>query len=262
VDDDGQIQPLTDGLLMIRYLFGFRQAALVEGVLTDSAGRPSSSEISVFLEENEAFLDIDGDGRLLALVNGLVFIRYLFGFEGDALLQGTGSDGAVRQTAGEISQYIRTYQDSDQDGSADAFDAFPQDPQEIFDTDADGWGNNTDFDDDGDGVLDIEDAWQLISLDGRLDTDGDGRPDTCDAACSALGMSADDDDDGDGITDLSDTFNVAAEIGHPTFLSPHGKAIAINGDRVYVAKTPGDTLDVIDINSQQLVARIRAGVDY
>jgi hypothetical protein len=100
-----------------------------------------------------------------------------------------------------------------------------------------------------DGVLDIEDAWQLISLDGRLDTDGDGRPDTCDAACSALGMSADDDDDGDGITDLSDTFNVAAEIGHPTFLSPHGKAIAINGDRVYVAKTPGDTLDVIDINS-------------
>ena len=74
-------------------------------------------------------------------------------------------------------------------------------------------------------------------------------------------MSADDDDDGDGITDLSDTFNVAAEIGHPTFLSPHGKAIAINGDRVYVVNTPDDTLDVIDINSQQLVARIRVGVD-
>ncbi len=261
VDDDGQIKPLTDGLLLIRYLFGFRQASLVEGVLTDLAGRPTSSEISAFLEENEEFLDIDGDGSSLALVDGLLFMRHLFGFEGDALLQGTDSNGAVRQTAAEISQYIRTYQDSDQDGSADAFDAFPLDSGEIFDTDADGWGNNTDFDDDGDGVLDIEDAWQLISLDGRLDTDGDGRPDTCDAACSALGMSADDDDDGDGIADLSDTFNVAAVIGHPTFLSPHGKAIAINGDRVYVVNTPDDTLDVIDINSQQLVARIRAGVD-
>ena len=109
VDDDGQIQPLTDGLLMIRYLFGFRQAALVEGVLTDSAGRPSSSEISVFLEENEAFLDIDGDGSTEALTDGLLLLRYLFGFRGNALIDGAIGPDATRTTAHEIVDYLETW---------------------------------------------------------------------------------------------------------------------------------------------------------
>ena len=36
------------------------------------------------------------------------------------------------------------------------------------------------------------------------DFDGDGRPDSCDAACHALGMSLDLDIDGDGVPDLLD----------------------------------------------------------
>ena len=39
-----------------------------------------------------------------------------------------------------------------------------------------------------------------------MDTDGDGAPDECDAACVALGMAADDDDDADGVVDGSDAF--------------------------------------------------------
>jgi YVTN family beta-propeller protein len=261
IDDDGEILPLTDGLLLMRFLFGFSGASLIEGVLTDAAGRQTSAEISDFLGENQALFDIDGDGEVQALIDGLLFIRYLFGFEGDALVQDAQSSTAVRKTALEITLYVQQYQDSDWDGSADAFDAFPHDADEIFDTDADGSGNNTDFDDDGDGILDIEDAWPLIALDGRLDTDADGRPDSCDAICAALGMTADEDDDGDGIADLVDTVTLVAEIGHPTFLSPHGKAIAINENLVYVVNTPDDTLDVIDIGSQQLMARIQVGVD-
>lgn len=261
VDGDGQIRPLTDGLLLIRFQFGFRDAALIEGVITDAASRQTSAEISDFLEANQALFDIDGDGDVQALIDGLLFIRYLFGFEGAALMQDAQSSSAVRHTGLEIAQYVQRYQDTDGDGSADAFDAFPYDADEIFDADGDGWGNNRDFDDDADGVPDIEDAWPLISLDGRLDTDADGRPDSCDATCSALGMTADDDDDGDGITDLLDTYTLVAEIGHPTLLSPHGKGIAINGNSVYVVNTPDDTLDVIDIDSQQLIERIKVGVD-
>jgi len=261
IDDDDQILPLTDGLLLMRYLFGFREAALIEGVSMEAAGRQTSAEIADFIEVNQSFFDIDGDGDVQALIDGLLFIRYLFGFEGAALVQDAQSSSAVRQTAPEIALYVQQYQDTDWDGSADAFDAFPYDANEIFDTDADGSGNNSDFDDDGDGILDIEDAWPLISLDGRLDTDADGRPDSCDAVCVAQGMTADDDDDGDGIADLVDSRTLVAEIGHPTFLSPHGKAIAINGNHVYVVNTPDDTLDVIDLDSQQLVTRIRVGVD-
>ena len=33
LDDDGEKEPLTDGLLVLRYLFGFRGAALVTGAV-------------------------------------------------------------------------------------------------------------------------------------------------------------------------------------------------------------------------------------
>lgn len=51
--------------------------------------------------------------------------------------------------------------DDDNDGVADASDAFPLDVTESVDTDNDGIGNNADFDDDGDGVADQIDAAPL-----------------------------------------------------------------------------------------------------
>jgi len=48
--------------------------------------------------------------------------------------------------------------DLDQDNYGDACDAFPSDPTEWLDTDNDGIGNNADLDDDGDGLLDINET--------------------------------------------------------------------------------------------------------
>jgi hypothetical protein len=68
--------------------------------------------------------------------------------------------------------------DSDGDGAPDSEDAFPNDPNEWLDTDHDGIGNNTDPDDDGDGISDV---WELKygldfldSRDALNDNDGDG----------------------------------------------------------------------------------------
>jgi len=69
------------------------------------------------------------------------------------------------------------------------FDAFPLDPQEQYDTDNDGVGNNADNDDDNDGIEDALDAFPLNPNE-NLDTDGDGIGDTTDL-----------DDDGDGYPD-------------------------------------------------------------
>ena len=96
--------------------------------------------------------------------------------------------------------------DDDNDGVRDSADVFPKDSTESIDTDADGTGNNADTDDDGDGVLDGNDAFPLINIDGRTDTDGDGLPNDCDAACQTAGMTADTDDDGDGVLDGNDAF--------------------------------------------------------
>ena len=42
----------------------------------------------------------------------------------------------------------------------------------------------------------------------------------------------------------------AAKIGHPSFMSPHAKPIALQGGRVFVVNTPSDTVDVIDAKSR------------
>ncbi|MGI9242611.1 MAG: hypothetical protein ACR2RV_17580, partial [Verrucomicrobiales bacterium] len=51
------------------------------------------------------------------------------------------------------------------------------------------------------------------------------------------------------------------EIGHPSLLSPHASPIAHQGERVFVANTPADTVDVIDTRSRSIVARIDVGID-
>jgi hypothetical protein len=88
--------------------------------------------------------------------------------------------------------------DDDGDGVLDIYDTFPLDDNETLDTDGDGTGNNADNDDDGDGVNDSADAFPLDDNE-TLDTDGDG-----------IGNNADSDDDGDGINDSADAFPLDA----------------------------------------------------
>ncbi len=64
---------------------------------------------------------------------------------------------------------------------------------------------------------------------------------------------------------LSLTVSVAGNeprpIGHPSFLSPHSRPIALHGNQVFVANTPADTVDVIDTKSKRVTRRIDVGVD-
>jgi hypothetical protein len=110
--------------------------------------------------------------------------------------------------AGQAKLQIWAIPDTDSDGFADTADVFPDDDQEWLDTDGDTIGNNTDNDDDGDGVIDTNDAYPLISVEDYVDTDNDGIPDNCDQYCIALGMVADDDDDGNGVPDDASIFAV------------------------------------------------------
>ncbi len=79
--------------------------------------------------------------------------------------------------------------DDDNDGVADAEDAFVLDPNESEDTDSDGVGNNADPDDDNDGVNDDVDDFPTDPSESS-DNDGDG-----------IGDNADTNDDGDTLAD-------------------------------------------------------------
>ena len=52
-------------------------------------------------------LDIDGDCESKPLSDGLLLIRYLFGFSGDSLISGAIGTGATRRTAVEVGAYIK-----------------------------------------------------------------------------------------------------------------------------------------------------------
>ncbi len=62
--------------------------------------------ITAHLIRSEAHLDIDGDGNAQALTDGLLLIRYLFGFTGNALVADAIGDGAARTNAEDIEAYI------------------------------------------------------------------------------------------------------------------------------------------------------------
>ena len=106
VDENLEAQPLTDGLLVIRHLFGFSGDSLTSGAVSGGASRDSSDSIASYLTDADSQLDIDGDGESKPLTDGLLLIRYLFGFSGDSLISGAIGGGAERDTAEEVEAYI------------------------------------------------------------------------------------------------------------------------------------------------------------
>ena len=106
IDGNSSVTALSDGLLVLRYLFGFEGDALIADTLTETSTRTSSTEIQTHIQEQASHLDIDGDGQNSPLTDGLLLLRYLFELRNDALTSGAVSAGATRNTAAEIEAYI------------------------------------------------------------------------------------------------------------------------------------------------------------
>ena len=106
------------------------------------------------------------------------------------------------------------------------------------------------FDSDGDGVLDDQDEYPRLSIAGLLDTDKNGIPNDCDAACIEIGMIADTDDDNDGVIDVNDFYPLISLAGA---IDVDGDGIPNDCDAVcialgMVADTDNDNDGVIDEN--------------
>jgi len=50
IDGDGEIKPLTDGILIMRYLFGFRGDTLINGAVSTTATRKIAAELGANIE--------------------------------------------------------------------------------------------------------------------------------------------------------------------------------------------------------------------
>lgn len=104
-------------------------------------------------------------------------------------------DGIVEKCCANWYGFYKGYLEHDLTISSYFMDQFPNDPDEFWDTDGDGIGDNSDPDIDGDGIDNSVDKSPYDPL-GALDTDGDGNPDYKDF-----------DDDDDGYLDIDEIFN-------------------------------------------------------
>jgi hypothetical protein len=106
IDGNGQYDALTDGLLLLRSMFGIDGNALVSGTIASNASITSSQDILVEIDRLGMLLDVDGNGQIDALTDGLLILRYLFGLEGDTLIAGVVGQDATRTTAVEIQAHL------------------------------------------------------------------------------------------------------------------------------------------------------------
>jgi hypothetical protein len=107
-DRNNTLDALTDGLLLLRYAFGLRGEILTNAVIgLDST--LTTEEIEVNIEQAIDIADIDNDGTVSALTDGLLLLRYFFGLRGEILVNDVVSLEATRTSASEIEAYIKSY---------------------------------------------------------------------------------------------------------------------------------------------------------
>ncbi len=110
IDGNGKADALTDGLLTLRYLFGFTGSPLVSNAVDGSATRTSAADIQAYLQTgvDTKALDIDGDSTVKPLTDGLLVLRYLFGFTGDSLVNNATGQNATRKSANDVEAYLQS----------------------------------------------------------------------------------------------------------------------------------------------------------
>jgi len=104
VDGDGFFSPLTDGITAFRYLSGQTGESLVQGSVNPNGRRTDPAEIVAFLDspEMQQVLDLDDDGVLSPLTDGVLMIRGLSGTTGDDLTSGAANSAGQRSIASHI----------------------------------------------------------------------------------------------------------------------------------------------------------------
>ena len=109
VDANGSTTALGDGVIVLRFLFGFTDQALVGSAVDDAkCTRCDAAAIHTYLQ-GVTGLDADGSGGLSALSDGMLVLRFLFGST-DAELTAGAVDAAncTRCDAVEIEEHLQT----------------------------------------------------------------------------------------------------------------------------------------------------------
>jgi hypothetical protein len=108
IDGNGQYDALTDGLLLLRGMFLLSGDALISDAVASDAVYKTSDEVASRINMLGDLVDIDGNGSIDALTDGLVILRYLFNLRGDVLINDVIASDATVKTADDVEAKIET----------------------------------------------------------------------------------------------------------------------------------------------------------
>jgi glucose/arabinose dehydrogenase len=91
IDLNGSFDAATDGVLLLRYLLGFRDDALISNAIGAGSDRNSATSIQTYLAQNLARFDVDGISGVTPYGDGVLAVRFLLNLPDAALTQDTGA---------------------------------------------------------------------------------------------------------------------------------------------------------------------------
>ena len=106
IDGNGQYDALTDGLLLLRGMFLLSGDSLISDAVASDAVYKTSDEVASRIDMLGDLVDIDGNGSVDALTDGLVILRYLFNLRGDVLINDVIASDATVKTAEDVEASI------------------------------------------------------------------------------------------------------------------------------------------------------------
>ena len=108
IDGNGVVDPLTDGILNLRHRFAFTGASLTTGATAMNCTRCSAGDIQTYINGLGLMLDIADNGTLEPLTDGVLVLRFMFGFTGTTLTTGAVGACNTRCDAAAILAYLQT----------------------------------------------------------------------------------------------------------------------------------------------------------
>ena len=107
-DGNGDADALTDGLIMMRYSFGLRGDSMADNVMAANSVM-SAPQVEERIQKSMQIADIDNDGNVDALTDGLILLRHLFAIEDENLTHGAIGISATRKTRTAIKQHLNKH---------------------------------------------------------------------------------------------------------------------------------------------------------